>query len=816
MITGSLTFLLDKNNNYNTDFKLFPKSEKQPLFIGRSVDKFVQFRWLSEYGSASDFTYKKIKQSTNTIGMLEGTPFRVELKAYDPTKLYNISDDRDITYHWKRDGSMLFEFNSLNDLKGTSILEITSESCTRDISGVYELDATNKFGTTTAESFTIDVVNRKYHPYLYKNLLLNGSGEQGASEWTSDGDITIKTMAMHNRNNWSIPYEVYQVGYFGPYSQEFVFSNYSNETNLYTWFTRTQDPINFDTTQNTNASYNRWIIKNFHPSLVPTDGFAGGAQSGFFPSWDYIDTYNKNANLYKLGDIVNTNKTYITREKIKFAVYGGKAKSITYQDIPVTDIAGMIDGEYYGVNSMVAHFFAYVGIGISNYRLEYVDASTGTTVVDNAIPLSNFKYKVSSINGRPPFIPLHPSASLNSFAATSYNDGSRDKYAKKIKPNTKISLTPVCYDKTDIRLDFINENGAIIESQTIEGPDEKDIWAVKEKFFVPYYIGNLYGWTTNASDQEFFIYSQSYTSIDAIRGVDNSASPIKDSHAEWVKKYHYKLFDSKWDMFGPNSSQKTITSAEADNGMRMDAVNNYGFDESFVEKNGPTTIPLWLVEGPDSSKFDRGAAAFFGIQRDVVVPKGTRTIRVNIIFNHESETIYDGNPRLKGWRSQNIYYDFYTKDEPGTPLVEYGNPRCGVTGAHLSLHPNYVEISEEYNTYELNLSGSVWYQELLKLDSGINIFSSIVPQSYNVNNLTYVASITTVPQPQALNNVDVYMASPELPIITGQTNPAIFESGSGVPIIDQPENQQLEILPDDSPVTGSITEQTGSIITNTG
>lgn len=812
MITGSITFLLDKNQNYNTEFRLFPKSERQPLFIGRAVDRFSQTKWLSEYGSSSDYSFKMIKQRTNTIGMLEGTPFKIELRAFDPTNLYNITDDKNIIYSWKKDGSVLFEYNNLNNLKGTSTIIITSESCTRDISGIYELDATNKFGTTTSEQIVIDVVNRKYHPYLYKNLIVNGCGDQGAAAWTTDSDITVRNLSTSNRHQWSIPHAIYHVGDFGPYHAEFDFSGYDNETKLVTWFDQAKVSSVFDINQISWAGYNRWIVKSFPPNLVATDGVAGGAQASFFPSWDYLDAYNKNENLYKLGNIINNSKTYITRDKIKFAIYGGKAKSIAYQDISLVDIAGMIDGDYYGIDKVVAHFFAYVGIGISNYKLEYVDASTGATVEDNLIPISEYKYKVSSLQGRPSFIPLHPSASIyNTFAASSYNDATKAKFSRKIKPGTTISLTPVCYDKTEIRLDFLNENGTVIGSETVPGPTEKDIWAVKEKFFIPYYIGNLYGWTTNATSQEFYIYSQSYTSIDAIRGIDDQNKPIKDANAAWIKKYYYQLYDVKWDMFGPNSTQYSITTSdEATNvGRKNDIIKNFGFDPSFVEKNGTVTLPTWHVEGATMAKFDNGAAAFFGINRDVVVPKGTRTIRVNIVFSHTSEAISDSNPRIKSWRSQTIYFDAFTKDEVSKKTVEYGNPRCAVTAAHLSLHPNYIEISEDYNTYQVNLSGSVWYQELLKLNGGPNTFRSIVSQSYNVDNLRYVASVTSLPQIPSLNGTVFDIIYPDLAIQVNLNNPLLLESGSGAPVIEPQVTGSIDIEPnDEQPEPEDIPEAT--------
>ena len=754
MITGSLDFVRDKNQNYNTEFRLFPKAQRTPVFNNTPTNAFKQYTWLSEYVDPTNYTLKNIIPSSNRIGMLEGTSFQINLPAADPSNLFDPTDDSKITYVWKRDGSTLFEYSGLNNLRGTSIITITSESCTRDVSGVYELEATNRYGTTISEPITIDVINRKYSPILYKNLIINGSGEQGTSEWVADADITTKAFTLANRNQFSIPKEVYSIVYDGPYTEQFNFSIYPNETALSRWFTNLKDfSSSFDYGSKPSAGYNRWIVKEFLPCLVPTDGGTGRSQDSFFPSWDYIDTYNKNKALYQLQDVIQQSKTYITRDKLKFTKYGGKAKSLVYQNIDLTNSAEIIDGEVYGVDSVVAHFFAYIGIGISNYTLKYVDSSTDAIVEENTIPTNLFNYKVGSLNGKPALLPVYLNEKNLKGIQSSFDITQRDKYAKpiKIKENTTIAIEPVTYDQTDIRLDFINVNGDVISSEVVPGPTERDIWAVKEKFYVPYHIGNLYSWFTDATNQEFTVYSQSYTTINAIRAVDDSSFGTQDINAAWIKKYYYPLLnlESDWDVARTRGDLYAIkNSQDADAvGKKQEAILNYGFDESFIERYGPTQVPLWYdyTDG-NKTQYDRGAAAFFGIQKDVVVPKGTRSIRVNIIFNHTSETIYDANPKLKNWTDQNIYLDYFTRAENSDRLVEYGNPRCGVTAAHLSLHPNRVEISEDYNTYNINLTGSVWKQELDKLDPIQNPTAFNTVRNGDPATLEYKYSMSTIPE----------------------------------------------------------------------
>lgn len=772
MITGSVSYLSPIEHNYNTEFKLYPKVRKPPEFISKPIENFTQNTWLSEFTNFSNYKLKRIKTTNNTIGMVEGTSFEIPVYVRDPSNVPNPYSDTNITYVWKKDGAALYEFNATNNLKGTHTITISSESCTRDISGTYELEATNRYGTTVSEPIVIDVINKNYHPFLYKNLVVNGCGELGADGWTLDADIIVKNFSLYNRNQYSIPYELYKAGGASTPTEEFEFSFYQNETSLSKWFNWTKDPNTFT---GSLGDYKKWIIRRYHPCLVATDGLTltnTGPQDSFFPSWNYVDTYNKNSNLFKLNDIIATNKTYISRDKIRFLSLGGKAKTLAYQDVDISDISGMVDGEVYGIDRLVAHFFAYVGIGISNYEIEYIDEYTGQPVKDNTIPTTLFDYKMGIFNEKPTLIPEYNDVNNIPRLVTDYDEVRRDEYSAKIKKSTKVKIKPVAYDKTTIRLDFINANDNIISSENIQGPTEKDIWAVKEKFFIPYYLGNLYGWHTNATNQVFEFYSQSYTTVDAIRGVD---SQFKDINTDWIKRYHYPLLPAE-DLAKPESDLIEITtlSQYQEPDIFDNIIQEYGFKKSFVQEHGRTKLPYSYTDGAVDSKFDRGASAFFAVQRDVVVPRGTRTIRVNILFSHESEVLYDNNPRLKNWNNQTLYYDFFTRGQSSEKLVEYGNPRCGVTATHLSLHPNNVEVSENYNTYKLELSGSVWSKELERLNN-YNEYNSLASTTTDPSNLTYKYSRSTIPIPTTDNTFDKPLSVNDIPAIGLYVQP----SGSG-------------------------------------
>lgn len=798
MITGSLQYLKDKNREYFTNFQLYPKSVIEPEILDAPIDVFRQSTWVSSivYDNNVNKYYAVLQnkpQILNTVEMTEGTAFNIKVTAIDPTMLgasNSVYDDKNLQYKWLKNDGILYEYSNINNFKGTNELIITSESCTRDRSGTYRLSVTNikTGGTTLSQPITINVLDLKTHPILYKNLLKNGCGEQDMDGWSKDSDIVTSRFAINSKQDCkSILPEVYQLG-ASEYTSEFKFVLGRINTKLSIWFPKNYTPSAGDN------DYWRWLLR-FKPMLVPTDGQHNTADQSdyFYPSWNYIDTYNKNNNLVKLGDIIKRSQTYITRNKIKFITYGGKPLATAQQTVNISQASNMVDGKVYGIDSVYAHFFAYVGIGISNYKLEYVDTG-GNVIEDNLIPTTFYKYKLGILNDKPPFIPRHPeedtltvdkyqyylwatttdnsskNPNYNKVLAKKYSTTNRDKYAVKIKEGTKIQLTPVCYDKTNIMLEFLGDDESVIGSETIPGPTERDIWAIKEKFFLPLHIGNLYGWTTNASDQEFWFYSQSFTTMNAILGVDNNQLQKKDINAEWCKKYYYQHLRSIYDFSlpvgygrGPGTIvtiKKPADMANESEAKRNDNLNYidtvvnswYKFNKNFLynEENGITRDGVKISLGSEQGtrdQYDHGAAAFFAVQRDIEIPTGTRFIRATIMFSHASDAMQDENPKIKDWSKQTIYYDVFSKNSVSEQRVDYGNPRCAVTAMHLSLHPNAVIAGEDYNTYQVNLSGSVWDMELKRLES-VNEFNSVVDQSYQLSNLQYRYNTSTMPVQQ--------------------------------------------------------------------
>lgn len=887
---GRLQLLQNKNREYlTTDFELIPKSNTNPYVLETPLQAFSQKTWLSEIvrNDTTNIYYGVLQnkpQILDTVTMVEGTGFEITYTALDPTILSNqgddMIDDRNLEYRWLKDDGVLHEFSNVNNFKGVNKLIITSESCTFDKSGTYKLQITNRKtnGTTTTSGLTINVLNLKDNALLYKNLIKNGCGEQDMDGWIKDRDIiSTKFATDENRKHASIAPDVYNIRP-SEYQWEFKFSLFDSDIRLSEFFNILKKSIPNTTSSllennphrgwDPDGGYLKWVLNVGRSCIVDTDfprqaSYVGS--DGFFPSWQYIDSYNKNNNLIKLEDIINKNKTYITRDKIKFAAAGGAITSMAQQTIDVSNVSELIDGRVYGVSSLYAHFFAYAGIGISSYKIQFID-QFGTLVDDNLIPQTLVEYKLGMLNNKPPFIPLHPrtleltkqtyptigwdkipNPYYNSTScAQSFNDTDRLFYARKLADPTgmttgagqqfntgsldqtkKITIIPVCWDKVDFYIDYIGADETVIATEYVPGPTEKDIWAIKEKFYFSWHIGTLYGWSTTATKEQFFVYDQPYTTIDAIRDNDRgSTSSTRDINTDFIKSYIYPLYDNKWYFLdkGPwitryvkkNEVPKDVVDwwyegvpREYDN-----IVKDYGFDSNFlynpenkikqstqkylVKSDGPYgppgrivpqyVIPIYPNNTVDNSEYwgyDLGASAFFAVQQDVVVPIDTRYIRVRTVFTHTSDAINDDNPKAKSWTKSTIYYDVFTKNSNNKQTVEYGYPRAAVTAMHLSLHPNEVSIMDDRNTYKVNLNGSVWQQELLRLQNPTE-YNSVVSKQIGVTDFDYKYSVATLPEPPTGSVLSRPIDVTTLNQIYGPTNVQIVQVSPIPPIPPTP------------------------------
>lgn len=414
-------------------FELLPTQLLLPNITTQPIDGFQQYTWITTAESEiGDVVPLALNPINNTIDMSPGTEFslNITLSTDDVQTLnrypFDVIANLSASYKWKRDDGYLYEYNSLNDGKGSSTLFVPSSSCTIDISGVYVCEITNGYGTVETEPVTINVLNIDTHPLLYKNLILNGDGNLNG--WTADFDI--KTSAFVG--------DIYKSKNFGSYRLADSYMVLSNLDETVTPTDETDlDPPNFyfciDGGYNlfpsilknkkgiTNINIDQIPLQNISnnnndfntsgpilPQIIPNEDFnynsANSQYAGFYPGPYAIDNYNQNQNLIGLVEEFNTGPNfYFTRDKIKFEKFGGTSVVKMSQTIDIIDVGSLVDGRVYGVNELQGQFFAYVGAGITGYDITYINLQNESVTINGyGLSPQELALKLLNTNFAPP------------------------------------------------------------------------------------------------------------------------------------------------------------------------------------------------------------------------------------------------------------------------------------------------------------------------------------------------------------------------------------------------------------------------------
>lgn len=488
------------------DFELLPPNQGLPIILVQPSQSFNQTTWIRQFIN-NEPIYQTINPASGVYTMLAGTSINWKVSAVDPTTNENL------VYVWKRDGVVLQEFNSLNNNAGTDVITFNSRECLPDISGEYICEISNAFGTVETNPISIQVINSVNNPFFYKNLIINGNGDGGLNEWTANVDIITKPFATDsiraNRNfgsyyNLEFPVEIFQndssIYPNSSRQQDFSFSQAGHFSLFYPiWYkAKTNNPelLNVQNDSVTMdsvglASWEAWIAQGFPSQIVLNeDAVASGQYAGFFPGLYWMDRYNRNLEGNGIGlfdESVNNIMTYFTRDKIKFTKFGGSQTTQMSQTIDLTEYADLINGNAYGINHVSSQFFSYIGAGITRYQIK-ATAENGTEAIYNWFIQGSEDFVYHVVKGNP--------------------------FGIKLKPNTPIEIIPIVDDTTNVTIDYINSFGEIIQTDVIQGPDEQDVFAVKEKVYLPlslypvvqFFAGNflnlreeadtLFGWPT--------------------------------------------------------------------------------------------------------------------------------------------------------------------------------------------------------------------------------------------------------------------------------------------------------------------------------
>ena len=374
---------------YTSPFSILPTNTTAPVITLQPLASLLQQTWVSKQElNPNETRYQKITPSSDIVTALQGTEISFQLFAGNYATQANGKASNKLQYKWRLNGSLVGNLNALNNYQGTNVVLITSESCTPLLSGEYVCEVTNEYGSVETEPFTLSIIDPFDHPKLYKNLVVNGSGEGGLDGWQAESDIKV-TPFQHDLqkalNFSSFRLSGMIINDSGSNSTtkirpEFRFSN-APHTGMFDESYRKRvanDPtfldINTKSTADGILSYEeQYYSQGQIPQIVPNEDYLSDNDvAGFFPGIAWLDAYNKNTNqniVSLQNELTSTSPTYFTREKIKFKTAGGKAQTSLSQTIDLTDIADMIDGNAYGITHTTSQFFAYVGAGITNYKI---------------------------------------------------------------------------------------------------------------------------------------------------------------------------------------------------------------------------------------------------------------------------------------------------------------------------------------------------------------------------------------------------------------------------------------------------------------
>jgi len=945
--TISLNTYSQESVNHTSPFSILPLNTTPPEITLQPLTSLAQQTWVSNLDlNPNNSRSQKITPSSDIVTALQGTEITFQLFAGNYATQANGNLPSKLQYRWRLNGSLIGSLNTSNNNLGTNTVLITSESCTPLLSGEYVCEVINQYGSTETEPFTLNIVDPFDHPKLYKNLIINGSGEGGLDGWQADSDIKV-TPFQHdlerslNFSSFRLSGMVINDSGSNTTTQirpEFRFSNTSHAGMFNESYRKrvardtTFTDINRKSSPDGILNYqDQYYSQGQIPQIIPNEDYnTSNDVAGFFPGIAWLDAYNKNTNeniVSLQSELTNTTPTYFTRDKIKFKNAGGKAQTSLSQTIDLSDIADMIDGNAYGITHATSQFFAYIGAGITNYKIrlstpdgivefpyyigtseEYaemfasnfrdgVSDSKEAFVIsgsfydeiqqkwlsyseakaslqkDTPLPstivleqdLSNRRDRIrrilENLNKRRDYyessenindilieaarnLPddqwdwwtaiktnfnalleelkkspvINPTTDLDRLAAylginvipnlltidsftdqytnfsysptrallNNYYDHIKEKKKRftynsdelkrlvtrnlynflkdtileiearilppielnlankanelkktrfvwdlertaayvaqearkrKINAYSDIEIVPVLDDQTKVQITYLDTEGSVIKTDTINGPDEQTVWAIKEKVYFPLTLYPLFEFVKPNENNTIKVFDQKYTDTFTlgaffnILNIGKGNGPLSKGRGSLQGGNKITPSSIGLDQYFPDLGQAYFYGYNGANDQIRDVnakflMNKYDFRAygGAYPPDNRNINPQGGLYSQNSYKavYDFGAAAMFGVELTAAIPKRTRSVQITVLFDHKSTIIDDNSPQTKGWTSSEIYSDEYGQSTGySTRLVEYGNPRCGITSMKYLVAANNFEKSPKYPSYYL-------------------------------------------------------------------------------------------------------------------
>ena len=295
-----------------------------------------------------------------------------------------------------------------------------------------------------------------------------------------------------------------------------------------------------------------------------------------------------------------------------------------------------------------------------------------------------------------------------------------------LEDKSNIEITPITSDTTEIVLEYLDRNGSSLKEERIKGPSSLDIWAVKEKVFFPLTLHPLFTFLRPSSfdaNVTIRVLGQKYTTTNVLRPFFTREEIGRGTGllSQGIKS----LKDDA--TFSTLNSYEFPTPVQDKNALFL--LRKYNFAQwgaAYPPDNEDYALPNSVRKyTTQNAVLDQGAAAMFGVGRNVILPTRTRSIRVKVIFSHNSSILEDVTANLKGWSDSEIYSDVYGQTS-GTSqrLIEYGNPRCGITAIKLLLAVNDIAVDDKHVTYSIPPASSTALGLLYNRYKDPNAFNS--------------------------------------------------------------------------------------------
>ena len=265
------------------------------------------------------------------------------------------------------------------------------------------------------------------------------------------------------------------------------------------------------------------------------------------------------------------------------------------------------------------------------------------------------------------------------------------------KPNTNIEITPLVEDTTQIKIEFLNSADTVLDSHVLDGPDAKDVWAIKEKVYFPLTLNPIFQFVNSniyGGGNPITVFGQTYTHTKAL--------------APWFTYITREVGFGMLEL-GINSLNADGTfKANPGMGIIKDTnarflLNKYNFGP--YGSTYPRLGDISIKGNTHRALYDHGAAAMFGVGKNIIIPPNTKSAKVTVTFTHNSP-IYDDLKKLDNSELYGNIYDDSSKmgtqiNKKYFKLQEYGAPRCGITQMKFIVAPNSIETTGKHTTFSL-------------------------------------------------------------------------------------------------------------------